>query len=286
MTQGYSNVSSLNSLFANIFEDAVFVARERNIMTSLVTVFNDQTGDQTRTNSTYPQISASSVTEADDFSNPTQFGKTSITTLTPGEIMAQVLLTDRRIETDAQAARNDASLELGMAIADKIESDLLGNFSSLTGGTIGNSGSTLTWGHFFAARAVLRGGKVPGPYVAVLHEYQWYDLAKAVAPSATVTNIPAGMLDDIARRWYVGTIADVDIYTTANITRTGGTAAVGGMFNRAAIAFDNRRAPRLEPERDASKRAWELNITAKYAHGVWRPTFGVQIKSDVTTPTS
>ena len=34
---------------------------------------------------------------------------------------------------------------------------------------------------------------------------------------------------------------------------------------------------RLEPERDASRRGWELNLSTVYAHGVWRPTYGVQM---------
>ena len=42
-----------------------------------------------------------------------------------------------------------------------------------------------------------------------------------------------------------------------------------------ALALDMRRAPRLEPERDASRRGYELNLSAVYAHGVWRPKFGV-----------
>lgn len=285
MTTGYSNVSSLNSLFNNIYADAWFVARSNNIMANLVTVFSDRTGDETRTSSTYPQISAQTVAEAEDFANPTVFGKTADSVLTPAEIMAQTLITDRRIETDPQSARGDAAMELGMAIADKMETDQLGDFSSLTCGTIGGSGTTLTWGHFYAARTKLRGSKVAPPYICVLHEYQWHALAKAVAPAQTLVNNPVWMEDEISRRWYVGSVAGVDIFTTANGSLSG-TDFYGGMYNRAALALDLRRAPRLEPERDASKRAWELNITSKYAHGVWRPAFGVAMLFDCQAPSS
>ena len=47
------------------------------------------------------------------------------------------------------------------------------------------------------------------------------------------------------------------------------------MFSRDALGYDLRRAPRLEPERDASRRGIELNMTAVFAAGVWRPGFGV-----------
>ena len=52
-----------------------------------------------------------------------------------------------------------------------------------------------------------------------------------------------------------------------------------------ALALDVRRAPRVERQRDASRRAEELNLSAVYAHGVWRPKFGVKIISDASIPT-
>lgn len=284
MATGTSGVTELNSLFNDIYEDAVFVARAQNVMAGLVTRFSDSTGDEDRKNSVYPQITAQSVGEYDDFSAPTKFDKTLLSTLTPVEYMAQSILTDRRLETDPQNAKADCSRELGESIADNLEENLLDTFTSLTGGTVGAAGSAMTWGVFFAARTRLAGAKVPGPYVAVLHEYQWHDLASAVAPGVAVTNSPV-VVNEVASSWYVGTVGNVDIYTTPNVDIDGSDDAVGAMFNRQAIALDSRRAPRMEPERDASKRAWELNITHKYAHGTWRPAFGCQIKSDATAPT-
>jgi hypothetical protein len=282
MATGLSGVAELNGYFNSIYEDAVFVARANNIMSSLCTTFNDSQGDEVRKLSAYPQITAQSVGETDDFAYPTKFDKTNLSTLTPAEYMAQGLLTDRRIETDPQNARQDLSIELGNAIADNIETNMLSTFSSLTGGTISSSGTAITWSNLFAARSLLKGSKVPGPYVAVLSEYQWHSLAKAVAPGQSVTQGQV-VSDDVARQWYVGSVGDIDIYTTANIAA--GTSVFGAIYNRAAIGFDSRRAPRLEPERDASKRAWELNISVKYGYGVWRPGFGVAINTAGTAPT-
>jgi hypothetical protein len=42
----------------------------------------------------------------------------------------------------------------------------------------------------------------------------------------------------------------------------------------------------MEAERDASRRGWELNMTAVYAHGVWRPEWGVCMTFDAAAPTS
>ncbi len=86
------------------------------------------------------------------------------------------------------------------------------------------------------------------------------------------------------QRFWIARAAGVNIFLTSNITIDGSDDAVAAIFSRPAIAFDNRRAPRLEPERDASRRGWELNLTSVYAHGMWRETYGVQIISDATAP--
>ena len=286
MTVGNSRVADLNSYFNNIYEDAVFAVHEQTIATRLVKRFTDGRGDQTRSLSTYPTITPVSVEETEDFSAPTRFNKTNLATLTPGEVMSQVLLTDRRLETDPQNARQDASIELANGFADKVDQDIFGNFSSLTGGTVGSLGGTMLWGYLYAAISRLRAGKVPRPYYAVLHPYAWHDLATTAAVAATVTNAP-NFQDEIMRNFYVANVAGLDgIFVSANVETSGGTGAYSAVFNPNSIAFDLRRAMRLEPERDASARAWELNMSMLYATGAWRPLWGVQILHDITAPTS
>jgi hypothetical protein len=284
MAVGLSGVAELNSYFANLYEDAVFAVHEQTIATRLVRNFTNGNGDQTRTFTTYPTITPASVAETEDFASPTAFDKSLLATLTPGEIMSQVILTDRRRETDPQNARQDASIELAAGFADKIDQDILGNFDSLTGGTVGSLGGTMLWGYLYAAISRLRAGKVPRPYYAVLHPYGWHDLATTAAVAATVTNAP-DFQDEIMRKFYVATVAGLDgIFVSANVETSGGTGAYGAVFNPNAIGFDVRRGIRLEPERDASKRAWELNMTALYATGAVRPLWGVQILHDITAP--
>jgi hypothetical protein len=60
----------------------------------------------------------------------------------------------------------------------------------------------------------------------------------------------------------------------------------GAVFPRSAIAIDWRRPIRVEPERDASRRGTEFNMSAIYAHGVWRANLGVQMIFDAAAPTS
>lgn len=277
--------AAIASYICTIFEDAMFVARENAFMPGLVTTFSDTTNEiVTRRNSFYGTASLVTIGETDDLASQT-FSPTALSTLTPAEAGAQFFLTDTRLSSDPFGVRNDAAMELGQAVSVKINQDLIGDMTGFTGGTVGAAGTVITWGHFYAALSQLRAQKAPPPYAAVMHTYQWHVLAKAAAVASTVTNAPQ-FQDDIMKRWYVGTAAGVDIYTTSDLTIDGSGDASGGMFSRQALALDARRAPRLEPERDASRRGWELNETVVYAHGVWRPLFGVRLIFDAAVPAS
>lgn len=285
MTTNAPNVAGDIAAFVNtIYEDSLLIARDNNLMSALVTGFSDRSGTATRSLQTYGTATLVQVNDYDDL-NSQQFTPSVLSTLAPVEFAAQFLLTDLRLETDPFQVRNDAAMELGLATAQSIELNLLNTFSSLTGGTVGAAGTVITWGHFFAMLSRLRGQNAPLPYAFVCHPYQWHVLGKAVAPGATVTNSPA-IQDAMLRSFYVGSVSGVDIYTSANIAIDGSDDAKCAMFSRPAIALDVRRAPRMEVQRDASRRAWELNMTTVYKAGVWRKTFGVQATFDAATPAS
>lgn len=266
-----------------IFEDALFVARDNNLIANLVTVFSDRNDDSPRSSSEHAQVTINAIDEADDLASQA-FTPSVLSTLTPQEYGAQYLLTDRRRASDPFGVQQAAAQELGMGIATDIESKVLAQFGNLTGGTIGTAGSAPIWGHFFAALTHLRAQNAPGPYYYVVRPEQWHDLAQAASVAgAQVVNAPE-FQDEIMRRWYVGTVAGVQVFTSTNIVKDANDDATGAMFNRTALALDIRRAPRLEPERDASRRAIELNMTVHYATGVWRPKFGVQVIGDASLP--
>lgn len=272
MTIG-SNVSANIASFVNtIWEDALMVARENSLASSLVQVFTGTSGTALRSNATWGTATINAITDADDLTSQV-FSPTSYQTLTPAEYGAQFFITDTRIETDPFGVRQEAAIELGQALGEAIDKNIFSNFSSLTAGTIGTTGSTLTWSYFFAMAALMQAAHAPRPWVFVCHPHQYYRLGKASSIGATVTNAPA-LQDEFARNFFVSNVAGIDIYVSSNMTASS-TDYKAGMFSRSAIAYDVRRAPRLEVERDASRRGWELNISALYAHGVWQPRYGV-----------
>lgn len=274
--------ADIAAYIGTIFEDAMLMARDNNIIAGLVQTFDDQSGDANRTNSRYGTATMSHVAETDDLATQS-FTPSPYMTLTVGEVAAQFFLTDRRIDNDPFGAQSDARTELGMAMASQIESDVLSDFANLTGGTVGVAGSVMTWGQVFAAETLLRQNLTPGPYAMVISPFQWYSLGTVpTIVGAQARNAPDFQNESMRNFWIAG-VGMVDIYVTANIAA--GTAALGAMFGRDAIALDRRRAPRLEPERDASRRGWELNLSAVYGHGVWHPEHGVKMIGSGVAPT-
>lgn len=280
-----TQLSSLNGLYNTIYERALFVARDMNIMVNLV-ANRDASGWMNRVISTRPQITAGTVHELTDYSAPTTFGLTATGTLTPVEYMAQVLLTDRAMETDPWGAQNDAIRELGASIADNIDLNLMGVFDDF-GVSKGTAGTLLPLRTVAAAlsRISAKHARQFGRPNVVLHPYQWHDIHQELGQTGS-NNPPSEFANMALRDYYVGNALGANWYTSTNTAGTAqaGTAVYGGAFTQDAIMLDTRRPTRLEVERDASARADELNITVGYAHGVYRADFGCGILSDASEP--
>lgn len=279
-----TTTSDLNSLFALIYEDALFVARETNIMTNLVTNYAAP-GWMVRKIGIRPTVSAASVADGVDYATPTTFGQTLKATLTPGEVIAQVILTDQMIDTDSSDAVRDAAQELGNAVGTKIDTDLVTDFASFTTDKGDGANTTATIANFAAAVSVLRNAKAPNPIYCVVHPYHWHDVWVELGQPAANQALLGDVANQALRDFFVGRWINVQWFSDANIAVDVNSDAISGVFNPGALAFDSRKAPTLERERDASLRAWELNMTAGYAHGVRRTEFGVKFTADATEPT-
>lgn len=109
----------------------------------------------------------------------------------------------------------------------------------------------------------------------------WTELGQPATNQALLGDVANQALRD----FYVGNWLNVQWFTSSNIEIDDQTDTVSAVFNPGAIGLDTREAPTLEPERDASRKAWELNVSASYAKGVIRNAFGVKLIADATEPT-
>lgn len=278
--------SLISSYLPSIWEAAMMHAMQSTFMPSIVQVWNDRTGGVARSGSKYSAGTVASLAEGTDISVAQTLTRTAFGTITPAEVGDMYLITDLRVESeDVMDIFADAALVIGHAMAKSVETNLLSAFTSFTGeansGTIGTAGGTLTISHIFAAASQLRAAGAPGPYNCVLHEYQWYHIAKGLE-----TATPLIFTESLrqAGGFYVGSFGDINFYTTG--VPSAGTAVVSGIFSRAAIGYDIRRPLRIAPQRDESLRATELVWTHVYAYGAWRKDFGIPLVGTAAAPTS
>jgi N4-gp56 family major capsid protein len=268
--------STLDDLFVAIVAQARFTAEEQSLMRNLVTMYNiDGQAGKTVQVPKYPAITAAALTEGTDMSSTTV--STSSVSITVGEVGAQVLLTDLA----AMGAGNPADelgTVLGNAIATKMDKDLIALFDGLSASQ-GATTTELTVAALFQAAATLRANKVMGRIVGVFHPYQTYAL-KANLTNTMVNPNGGDLQNEAMRTGYVATIAGIDIFESANVTIDGSGDAKGAVFSPEAFALAMKRDFNIEPQRDASNRAFELNATAIYGVGELDDSYGVEMYYD------
>jgi len=268
--------TTLDDLFVNIIAQARFTAEEQSLMMGLVTQYNiGSEAGKTIQVPKYPAIAAADLTEGTDMSSTTV--STSSVSVAVGEVGAQVLLTD----VAAYGAGNPAvelGTVLGNAIATKMDTDLLALFSGFTA-AFGAAGQELTVADLFKAAATLRAAKVTGVINAVVHPYQAYAL-KANLTNTFANPNGGDSQNEAMRNGYVGTIAGINVYESANIAIDGAGDSIGAVFAPEAIAIAIKKDFGIETQRDASLRAFELNATAVYGVGELDDSFGVKMTFD------
>jgi len=268
--------TTLDDLFANIIAQARFTAEEESLMMGLVTQYNigDEAGKTIQVPK-YPAITAADLTEGTDLTSTTV--STSSVNITVGEVGAQVVLTDLA----AMGAGNPAEelgTVLGNSIATKMDQDLIALFDGFST-ALGAAGQEITVADLFKAAATLRNNKAQGEIFAVVNPFQAYQLKANL--TNTFANPNGGVAQNTAMiNSYVGTLAGIDVYESANVAVDGNDDAKGAVFSREALAIAIKRDFQIEAQRDASLRAFELNATAIYGVGELDDTYGVEMLFD------
>lgn len=236
-------------------------------------------------------LSATTLTEGVDMAASETMVDTNVP-VTLNEVGAKVILTDNLIEDDQEEVRGIAGTLLGNAMGLRRDTDLT---ALLDNGTVSlcGTGTPLTMGHIAASRALLQGnatstgGPCPGPYTVILHPFVTLDLVDVVTPiipAATYLNVTGSdFTDDILRQYVIGRLFGMNIVEDGNIAFTG-TDSKGGVIGKTSIILATAREWNVEPERDASLRAWELNCVGRYGVANYLNGWTVELYCDATTP--
>lgn len=271
-----STYTGISTLVANVYQNAIHAAVEGNVISPHIEVWQDSTSPAPRVFGSYSGGTFLAVAESAD-NSAQAFNASAGGTLTPAVYAQMIEMTNRRLRAEPGRAQREAGIHLGNTLAAAVDTQLAGLFSSLTGGTAGTAGGTLTWANVFRAQAYIRTQKVAGPYTVVLHPVQWYYLTSAASGVPTLMQSEA-IKDSVVGTFYQASFGGMDFYVDANITS--GTAAVGAMFARDAMVLDIRQPFKIEPQyfaKISGNGGWELNASMEYAYGVYQPTHGAQL---------
>lgn len=273
-----------------VLEKARFTAQFKAIMASLCWNIQKPLHDGKNVNVPYfGTVTASTLTEGVDMAASEDMEDTLVT-ITPGEVGCKIILTDKLVRDNNEDIKAAAGRILGDAMEYKRDYDLILELDGATN-TLG-AGGTATMGQLAAARAILAGnavsagGPAPQPYACVMHPFVTLDLVDVLTPVVANTQIVGsmGVGDDILRNYTIGRLFGMPVLEDGNIptaTCKGGCFATG---EGGALILATADEWSIEPERDASLRATELNVVGEYGVGEYLAGWIVELYHDATTP--
>ena len=266
-----TNTTTLNDLLPSIVAEALFVASEKSIMRGLVRNYTLSAGQgKTVTVPIYPQQTAAALTEA---TAPTYTAiSTDGATLTVSEVGLTAQISDLAIMASSSNVVSDIGRLFGEAIARKMDADLMVLFNSFSG-TVGNVSTLASPALLFQAIAKLRanGYDTANDCAIVLHPSVAYDVASTLtstfaAPASQVGN-------DALRNGFMGTLGGVPVYQSSLVPQsTLASNASGdfgcGVFHKDALGLAMMQDIRIESQREATKRGFDIVGSAIYGHGI------------------
>jgi N4-gp56 family major capsid protein len=265
-----TNTSTLNDLLPSIVAEALFVASEKSIMRGLVRNYTLNAGQgKTVTVPIYSQQTAAALTEG---TAPSYTAiSTDGATLTVSEVGLTAQISDLAIMASTSNVVSDIGRLFGEAIARKMDADLMVLFNSFST-TVGGVSTTATAALLFQAIAKLRsaGYDTANDCSIVLHPAVAYDVASTLTSTFAA---PASMIgNDALRNGFMGTLGGVPVYQSSLVPQsTLASNASGdygcGVFHKDALGLAMMQDIRIESQREATKRGFDLVGSAIYGVG-------------------
>ena len=280
-----TNTTTLANLLPSIISEALFVASEKSIMKGLVRNYTVAPGNGTTVNvPIYAKQTAAALTEA------TAPDATAITPSTAQLIVSEVgiraTVSDISITASASNVVADLGRLFGEAIARKMDTDLMSKFLSFNS-YVGGLGEGLTANAspalLFQAIAKLRseGYDTSNDCAIVLHPNVAYDVASTLTSTFAA---PASMVgNDALKNGFMGTLGGVPVYQSSLVPSADGST-VGdygcGIFHKDALGLAMMQDIKIESQREATLRGFDIVASAIYGTGVLYNTAGVKAHFD------
>jgi len=290
MASGNTTTGSLADSLNTMVASARIVREQEGVMPQLVEkqTLAEGTGLSWR-EVKFEKLTAQTVTETEETDNPQQMIDSYIE-ITPTIAKIETVITDRVAARISKISFAQTGGLAQNAIQRKKDEDGLTMLDGFSNSYCG-AGSTLTSGHISAAVALLIGNTsepAKPPYRCVLHPYQIHDIEDEIVAGVGTYPIDAGLTARVFSEGFRGLIAGAQLYPDGNITIDSGTDAKGGVFAQEALVLVQGEAPKMHSEWTAKigSGATRIYHIDEYAYGERLDTWGAEIYSDATAPTS
>ena len=232
------------------------------------------------------QMSMSDLQDGIDIVDEEEIGMTTVD-LTASEVGAKVILTDKLVRQSAPNVFSIIGRQLGDGMARKKDTDVLGLYTNLNGGTkLGAATKFMKASNLQGVIAYAKANKF-GSQLYILHHpnaVAYLSKESAVVASSGSAAIPEGWSQDLLANFWSGLrpMNNVPIFEDGNITEDSDGDGIGVIADKGAMATLTSVDTRTERQRDASLRATEVVMTADYGVFELDDTRGAGITFDVT----
>lgn len=287
-------IPALNSawneeFFANFVTAAEFAAYETSIAREITTVF-----DVPMNSGKVAQVPIwgnNTSTYITDESNISAIATTSSQALiTLGEHVYYTQISNMLRDSAYGDIMSQLSLVAGRSIGESFDTNAFSKFANFST-DLGSTSTELTVNVILQAAATLRARKVMGPYYAVVHPAQAYNLKKQLTttlPYSGATSNQLGALSDVGNQalvtGFVGSIAGVTIFESplvaAGATTGGATTYVAGVFAKTGLGIAQRGGLDLQTLYLPASRATDMTLVSVAGASVLQSTHGIAITAD------
>ena len=234
------------------------------------------------------QFEFSNLADGQDM-NEEQTVNIQTTNLTTREVGAKVIVSDKLLRQNGSTSIfSIVGRQAGDGFARKQDNDVTALYTALNGGTkFGEAGKFFTLANAAATIIKARGKTEPfDPTYCVMHPHHFFKLLASVSVVGGGTNAtPDGLQTAALKNFFRHRFNGVNFFEDGNISIDSSGDAIGVLAQQDALVALESKSFAIERERDASRRAWELNWVADYNVFELDDQHGAPMTYDAAAPT-
>lgn len=274
-----ANTTSINSeLFQNLLVQSQYALYENSVARAVAQVFDYPVGAGKVVQ--VPMWAGIASSKPGEGTAPSALDtNTTSKTITLEEHVAFAEVTDFLRDSAQENVIAGLANQMGLALAEGLDKELIAQFANATGGTIGSAGTDNAVADLMKAAAIIRSNKYTGPLFAILNPKQAYGIKAAMTATTSYQNSTA-VGSAVLGQYFVGQIAGITILESALVVPDGSDDATGCVFAPSAFGIAQRGGVSMEEQRNAAKRSTDVVMTVVAGAGTLRPELAVKIVGD------